>query len=66
MMYAEFGNSSWNNASFSNPYCIEYYDLDKDPFQKKNDYDSLTKDQKDEFHQMLMEYGACSGTSCFV
>ena len=66
MMYAEFGNSSWNNASFSNPYCIEYYDLDKDPFQKKNDYDSLTKDQKDELHQMLMEYGACSGTSCFV
>ena len=65
MLYAEFGNSSWNNASFNNPYCVEYYDLIKDPFQQKNAYDTLTIDQRNELHQMLMEYGACSGTSCW-
>ena len=64
-MYVEFGNSSWNNASFDNPYCVEFYDIKNDKFQQENAYSSLSDMEKQQLHEMVMQYGACAGTSCW-
>merc|ERR1712228_53651 len=60
VMYAEFTNG-WNETSFKQPYFYEYYDIATDPFQLKNAYDTLSKDEQEEYHAMLMDYGKCKG-----
>ena len=65
MMYAEIVNASWDEAAFEDPQFYEYYDLKKDPFQLKNAYDSLNSDIQKELHGMLMNYGNCTGSSCW-
>ena len=54
------------NATFNNPYFYEYYDLNSDPFQLTNGYDKLSTATKDELHSLLITYGECAGTNCFM
>eukprot|EP01084_Bolivina_argentea_P159753 278238_1 len=64
-IYAEFVDFSWNENAFQNPNFFEYYDLNKDPFQIDNLYINLTKQQQNELHKTLMDYGQCKGTQCW-
>ena len=65
MMYVELVNHTWNEDAFNNPIFYEYYDINSDPYQLKNTYDSLNGDIKTELHEMLMKYGNCTGSNCW-
>ncbi|ETO25475.1 hypothetical protein RFI_11666 [Reticulomyxa filosa] len=62
--YGEFVNTTWTNASLQYPNFYELYDLNTDPFQMKNIYDTLTAQVKAQLHNMIMSYGSCQGQSC--
>eukprot|EP00052_Salpingoeca_macrocollata_P001131 m.24018 g.24018 ORF g.24018 m.24018 type:complete len:216 (+) comp11133_c0_seq2:954-1601(+) len=54
-MYCEFAD----NENFH-----EYYDIDKDPYQLDNIYDTLPQDKKAQMAQHLQSLRQCSGPSC--
>ena len=62
--YAEYVNSSFTEDAKKNPYLRMLFDIDKDPYQVNNIYDSVSKDIQSELHQMLMDYGSCGNVTC--
>ena len=42
----------------------EYYDIDTDPYQMKNIYDTLSDAQKKDLEQRIETYWTCQGESC--
>ena len=65
LMYAEFINWEWNDTNLANPYFVELFDVNDDPYQMDNLYDTLTDQKKIEWHNLMMKYGSCSGSSCW-
>lgn len=63
-VYAEYIDYHFNQTSFKNPYLYVLYDLTNDLYQLYNIYNNITKDIQNELHQMLMDYGSCSGSDC--
>ncbi|ETO09422.1 hypothetical protein RFI_27955 [Reticulomyxa filosa] len=62
--YGEFVNYNWTEQDFENPMFFEFYDINIDPWQMNNTYILLNEETKQVLHNMLMQYGNCSGLSC--
>ena len=63
-VYAEYIDYHFNQTSFKSPYLYVLYDLANDLYQLYNIYYNQTKYIQNELHQMMMDYGSCSGTNC--
>ena len=63
-VYAEYIDYHFNQTSFKNPYLYVLYDLANDLYQLYNIYYNQTKHIQNELHQMIMDYGSCSGNDC--
>eukprot|EP01083_Nonionella_stella_P049114 131017_1 len=62
--YSEYINSSFTEDDKNNPYLRILFDVNKDPYQVNNIYDSTSTKVQQDLHQMLMTYGNCSASTC--
>jgi hypothetical protein len=53
-------NYNWTDA----PYFYEAYDLNKDPWQLTNIYDTLSEQDKKDYAAQLSKLYGCQGSSC--
>ena len=60
-IYIEIVNHTWDKNAFENPYFFELYNASGDIWNINNIYDSINNETKKELHEMLLEYGSCSG-----
>eukprot|EP00026_Physarum_polycephalum_P020182 Phypoly_transcript_22593.p1 GENE.Phypoly_transcript_22593~~Phypoly_transcript_22593.p1 ORF type:complete len:171 (+),score=31.52 Phypoly_transcript_22593:67-513(+) len=60
IVYGEYTTvSDWEFADIN---FYELYDLDTDPYQLQNIYDTITSAEKQQLHTMLRDLWNCSGT----
>ena len=73
-LYAEYTSLiDWNYENYSSstgmldPYSYKFYelfDLDADPWQRRNIYSEATDDLKKELHTLVASEFRCRGTTC--
>eukprot|EP01084_Bolivina_argentea_P159752 278237_1 len=62
--YAEYVNYTFTEKDKKNPYFRILFDVNKDPWQVENIYDQIDKNIQQQLHEMLMNYGNCSASTC--
>ena len=64
IVYTEFVNFSWTIEDLENPNFYEYYNLTNDPYQMNNSFNTLTQNEINYYHSIIMDLGQCSGSQC--
>ena len=65
MLYAEYTDlNDWNFARPMEQLFHELFDLDQDPYQLKNIYDSASDETKKNLHDKVTAIWKCKGTEC--
>eukprot|EP00755_Sulcionema_specki_P035201 Sspe_Gene.2428::Locus_806_Transcript_1_1_Confidence_1.000_Length_1824::g.2428::m.2428/K01137/GNS; N-acetylglucosamine-6-sulfatase len=64
ILYAEFQNGTDGFVAFDSPHFYELYDMDKDPWQLNNIYNTTTPAVRDALHRELHQWLACKGAAC--
>ena len=69
--YGEFIDYKWEQESKKNPMYYELYDMNNDFYQMNNLYPIYSKNNSmkgylKQLHDLLMQLGDCTGSSCFV
>merc|ERR1712070_457581 len=63
-LYVEFQHGTDGNIGFDAIEHFEYFDLDKDPHQLENIYESLNASLKQDLHEQVQSWLHCKGSSC--